>query len=196
MKRIQEIIDQISQLEDELNDELKNHKEHLIQDFEERKKRFEYELIEQQKRLKTGIIKYLWTSDIRSYVAAPFIYFLIVPLVILDLFVTIYQAICFPLFNIPKAKRNTFIIFDRTNLAYLNIFEKINCAYCSYANGLIAYTREIGGKTEQYWCPIKHARKAYITHLYYKNFIEYGDANSYQTRLNELRKQLSEAKKS
>jgi hypothetical protein len=35
--------------------------------------------------------------------------------------------------------------------------EKINCAYCSYANGAIASVREMASRTEIYWCPIKHA---------------------------------------
>jgi hypothetical protein len=190
MKRINEIIAEIHYLESELNDKLKIHKDHLMHDFEEKKKHFEYELIEQQKRFKTGLIKYLWTADIRSYLAAPFIYSLIIPFVFLDICVTVYQAICFPLFGIQRIKRADFITFDRAHLAYLNLFEKINCAYCSYANGLVAYVREIGGKTEQFWCPIKHAKKAYLGHPYYKNFLEYGDALSYQAKLDELRKKL------
>jgi hypothetical protein len=190
MKRIQEIIAQINNLEGELNDELKMHKDNLLLDFEEKRRHFEHELTEQQKRFRTGLIKYLWTADIRSFLAAPFLYFLIIPFLILDLFVTIYQGICFPLFGIAKTKREDFIVFDRAHLAYLNFFEKINCAYCSYANGLIAYIREIGGKTEQYWCPIKYAKKAYLGHPYYKNFLDYGDAISYQAELVKLREKL------
>jgi hypothetical protein len=90
---------------------------------------------------------------------APVIYAVIVPLVLLDLFVTIYQRVCFPVYGIPKVNRGDYLIFDRHHLAYLNALEKLNCAYCSYANGLIAYVREIAGRTEQYWCPIKHARR-------------------------------------
>ncbi len=190
MKRINEIIAEIHHLENELNDEFKIHKDHLMHDFEEKKKDFEYELIEQQKRFKTGLIKYLWTADIRSYLAAPFIYSLIIPFLFLDICASFYQAICFPLLRIQKVRRADFITFDRAHLAYLNLFEKINCAYCSYTNGLVAYIREIGGKTEQYWCPIKHAKKVYLGYPYYKNFLEYGDALSYQAKLDELRKKL------
>jgi hypothetical protein len=55
-------------------------------------------------------------------------------------------------------------VFDRYHLAYLNVLEKLNCAY---ANGLIAYVREIAGRTEQYWCPIKHARRVIGAHSHY-----------------------------
>lgn len=190
MKRIHEIITQINHLESELNDELRKHKDHLLQDFEEKKEQFEYELIEQQKRFKMGLVKYFWSADIRSFIAAPVLYFLIIPIAFLDFFVSTYQVICFPLFGITKVRRGDYIVFDRAHLAYLNFFEKINCAYCSYANGLVAYIREIGGKTEQYWCPIKHAKKAYLGHAYYKNFLDYGDAISYHEELEKLREKL------
>jgi hypothetical protein len=31
-----------------------------------------------------------------------------------------------------------YIVFDRGQLAYLNLLERFNCFYCSDANGLIA----------------------------------------------------------
>jgi hypothetical protein len=46
------------------------------------------------------------------------------------------------------------ISFDRRKLAYLNAIEKLNC---DYANGILTYAREIASRTEQFWCPIKHA---------------------------------------
>jgi hypothetical protein len=117
---------------------------------------------------------------------APVIYSLIVPLVLLDLFVTIYQAICFPVYGIPKARRRDYLVFDRSHLAYLNMLEKLNCAYCSYANGLIAYVREIAGRTEQYWCPIKHARRVIGAHPRYALFEDYGDAEGYRKWLEQF----------
>jgi putative component of membrane protein insertase Oxa1/YidC/SpoIIIJ protein YidD len=77
-------------------------------------------------------------------------------------------------------------------LAYLNVIEKVNCAYCSYGNGLMAYAREIVARTEMYWCPIKHARKVLQAHPYYAGFVDYGDAQSYQNELERLRTQLSQ----
>lgn len=188
--RIEDIVNHIQALEAELELEIKSRKDNLAHDFEEKRIQFEQELREQQKRFKMGLLKYLWTADLRSFIAAPFIYAVIVPFILLDIFVSIYQAICFPLFRIQKVKRSDYIIFDRAHLAYLNLFEKINCAYCSYGNGLIAYAREIAGKTEQYWCPIKHAKRAYLSHPYYKKFAEYGDAVNYQDDLKRLREEV------
>ncbi len=61
--------------------------------------------------------------------------------------------------------------------------EKLNCAYCSYANGVIAYVREIAGRTEQYWCPIKHARRAIGAYSHYAQFHDYGDAGGFRLPL-------------
>ena len=77
-----------------------------------------------------------------------------------------------------------------TSCEYLNIIEKFHCTYCEYANGLIAYLREIIGRTEQYFCPIKHARKILGTHARYNRFLDYGDAQDYEARLEAFRKAL------
>ncbi|MEI9804838.1 MAG: hypothetical protein WDN48_10785 [Pseudolabrys sp.] len=122
---------------------------------------------------------------------APVIYAGIVPFLLLDLFVSVYQAVCFPIYGIPKIKRGDYLVFDRHHLAYLNALEKLNCAYCSYANGLIAYTREIAARTEQYWCPIKHARRMVGSHSRYAMFDDYGNGDEYQAKLAELRKALA-----
>lgn len=188
---VQELVRRIHALELELEEELRNDANEMIRDFDEKRIHFEQEVVEQQKRFRMGLLRYLWTADIKSYFSAPFIYSLIVPLVLLDIFISSYQFICFPLYGIKKVRRSDHIIFDRAHLAYLNLFEKINCAYCSYANGLIGFCREVAGKTEQYWCPIKHAKRAYLSHPYYKKFAEYGDAANYHDTLEKLRRTLS-----
>lgn len=189
--RIQELVSRIHTLELELEEELKLHPNDLASDFDKKRIRYEQEVLAQQKKFKMGLLKYLWTADIKSYLSAPFIYSLIIPLLALDIFISSYQFICFPLYGIEKVRRSNYIIFDRAHLAYLNVFEKINCAYCSYANGLIGFCRDIAGKTEQYWCPIKHAKRVYLSHPNYKKFAEYGDATNYHDILEGLRKSLN-----
>ncbi len=125
----------------------------------------------------------------------PVIWFAIVPALFMDLFATIYQAICFPLYGIPKVKRSDYIIIDRHYLEYLNIIEKINCVYCGYFTGLIGFVQEVAARTEQYWCPIKHARKTRAIHSRYNNFfLDYGDCDRYQEKLKEIRKSFDDIK--
>jgi hypothetical protein len=126
----------------------------------------------------------------RNVVSAPFIYAVFLPLIVLDCFVMLYQFVCFPLYRIARAPRREYFVFDRTHLGYLNAIEKMNCAYCSYANGLASFLKEVVGRTEQYWCPIKHARRVLQTHPYYSGFVDYGDAQAYRDQL-QVRAQLA-----
>jgi hypothetical protein len=128
-------------------------------------------------------------------ITAPVIYSMIVPLVLLDLWTSLYQTVCFRAYGIPRVKRAEYILFDRRHLAYLNWIEALNCMFCAYGNGLIAYVREVSSLTEAYWCPIKHALKVHDPHDRYYQFLEYGDAKGYRARLDTLRKQLAEEPK-
>jgi hypothetical protein len=125
--------------------------------------------------------------------ASPLIYSLIVPFVLLDLWVSLYQQVCFRVYGIPQVRRRDYIVFDRAAPPYLNALEKLNCAYCSYVNGVIAYVREVGARTEQYWRPIKHARRVLGAHPRYPGFGTYGDGTNYQEKLREARAALRDA---
>jgi len=114
-----------------------------------------------QRQQRTGLWRYLSEAPLVHILSARFIYGMIVPLVILDLSVTAYQHLCFRIYGIPLVCRAHHLVIDRHHLAYLNAFEKLNCVYCGYANGLIAYAREITARTEQFWCPIKHAQRTF-----------------------------------
>jgi hypothetical protein len=77
-----------------------------------------------------------------------------VPIALLDLCVMAYQAVCFRVWGVWRVKQSSYILIDRQGLAYLNAIEKLNCFYCGYANGVIAFAREVAGRTAQYWRPI------------------------------------------
>lgn len=130
-------------------------------------------------------------ENILFFITAPVIYSLIIPALIMDAFVQMYQAICFPVYGIPKVKREDYIKQDRHRLRYLTSLKKVNCAYCAYFNGVIAYVREVAGRTEQYWCPIKHARPPKDRHPHYENFISYGDETAIERKWEEKRRKLS-----
>lgn len=123
----------------------------------------------------------------QNLLTAPIIYGMIVPLFVLDLSVTLYQAICFPIYRIAKVRRRDYFVFDRHRLSYLGWIDKFHCTYCSYANGLIAYSAEILGRTEEYFCPIKHARKLHGRHTRYMSFLEFGAVDNYEEKLDQRR---------
>ena len=189
--KLDELLARMRALEEEFERELKQRRAELHADFEDRRVRFEHEVLEQQRRFREGVLAYLRTSELRNVVTAPIIYPVLLPLLVLDVTVTLYQWLCFPLYRIPRVRRRDYFLFDRTHLAYLNIIEKVNCAYCSYGNGLVAYVREVIARTEQYWCPIKHARRVLQAHPYYGSFADYGDGDAYRRDLAELRAALT-----
>ena len=188
---IAELTEKVRDLEAEIDAEVARRHAELRVGLEHGRVVFEREILRRHRELKTALSTYLWNANPLVILTAPVIYALIVPLLLLDLMVSIYQAICFPVYGIPKVRRADYFVFDRHHLAYLNALEKLNCAYCSYANGLIAYVREIAARTEQYWCPIKHARRVIGSHPRYAAFDDYGDAEGYQKRAAELREALA-----
>jgi hypothetical protein len=178
--QIAALTERIAALEAELEGELAKRRAELRVGLEQGRAVFEAEILRRHRELRTKLSRYILNAHPLIVLTAPVIYSLIVPLILLDLFVTAYQAICFPAYGIAKVRRRDYLVFDRHHLSYLNALEKLNCAYCAYANGLIAYVREIAGRTEQYWCPIKHARRVIGAHSYYLQFQDYGDAEGFR----------------
>lgn len=190
--RIRQILQQIAELEDELRATLQAQKGRVSYHIQGKRIAFECAIREAHQKLKVGIFSWLLTVPLKNLLTAPIIYAMIIPLVLTDLFVTIYQASCFPVYGIPKIRRRDYITFDHQHLAYLNMIEKFHCMYCSYANGLIAYAREITARTEQYFCPIKHAQKMLGAHRRYQSYLEYGEAEDFQARLDKFRAALAQ----
>lgn len=186
--RIDELLARIEALQNELEGEYLKTRE----EWARKKADLADELARQQRRYKTGLFRFLIRSRILVLLTAPVIYAGWIPFLLMDLFVTLYQTICFPVYRIPRVRRGDYITFDRADLPYLNLVEKFNCFYCSYGNGVAAYTREVAARTEQYWCPIKHARRIKAAHDHYPKFFDYGDAEAFQQGLNRLRRQYDE----
>jgi hypothetical protein len=155
---------------------------------------FSEEIKQEHRKLKTSLARYIVRSRFFAILTAPFIYACFIPFVLLDLFVSVYQAICFPVYGIPKARRTDYMAIDRNKLRYLNALEGLNCMYCSYANGLLAYVVEIAGRTEQHWCPIKHARRIQHAHDRYSHFLPYGNATAYRERIDKVRDDFEDLK--
>lgn len=151
---------------------------------------FAQEMAALHRRLRLGWVAFLMEAPLLSLLVAPVIYSLIVPLALLDLWVSLYQGVCFPVYGIEKAERRHYILLDRGHLPYLNWIERLNCDYCAYANGVVAYAREVAARTEQYFCPIKHSRRCTGMHGRYGGFVDYGDAETYRKAWRRLRDEL------
>lgn len=176
------------ELEQELDRQLEERRAEFRYRLQRGKVRFDREVQALQKTYRIGLWRYVTGARIATVLTAPVIYSLIFPLALLDLSVTLYQHICFRVYGIELVRRADHVVLDRHMLAYLNLIEKINCVYCGYANGVIAYVREIAGRTEAHWCPIKHARRTLDPHGSFDSFMEFGDAEAYRDWLASGRK--------
>lgn len=190
--KLSELLQKISRLEHEVMDELHKKEHELYYQIQERKVKFSQQARQQHKQYLEHWRDYLGKSRWSVIVTAPVVYLCLPPALLMDGMVSFYQAVCFPIYNIPKVKRRDYIAFDRHHLSYLNGIEKLNCLYCSYFNGLVAYVREIAARTEQYWCPIKHAIRTKAHHSRYPYFEDYGAAENYRARLKEIRQQFED----
>ena len=190
--RIDELLEHIVSLENELETELNRARDRWRYRIEAGRVRFEREVAQAHKRLKQSVPRFLRESSLPNLLTAPIIYLMVVPIAVLDLSMTVYQTICFPVYGIARVRRPAYIVIDRQHLAYLNVIEKLNCVYCGYANGVFAYMREVAARTEQYWCPIRHAKRVRAPHSHYRTFVDYGDAEGYRRRLPILRGELKQ----
>ena len=187
---VADLTQKIRVLEEELEVQMALARADLHLRIEGGKVEFQEAVLRRHREMKTRLLHYLAGARPLIVITAPVIYALIVPLLLLDIFITTYQIVCFPVYGIEKVSRKDYLIFDRRYLAYLNLIEKFNCAYCSYANGLIGYVREIASRTEQYWCPIKHARKVVGAHPRYSSFADFGDAQGYKDEVAALAEKM------
>jgi len=187
MSRIDDLIEQARALEQEFQTEFDAKREGARVALAEERLRFSEGVAALQRKPPVGSLRYVAGTSLLNLLAFPVIWLMLVPMALLDLLLGLYQVVCFTAYRIPRVSRSEYIVLDRGDLPYLNAVEKLNCAYCGYANGLAGYFREIAARTEQYWCPIKHARRIVAMHDRYPTFFEHGDAESYRLGLERLR---------
>jgi hypothetical protein len=189
--RIRNLLAQIEALDEQLTNAIREQESNILFRINGKKVEFDENIRRAHRKARRRIIHWLVTDRPQNLITGPMIYFMIVPMALLDATVSLYQATCFPIYRIAKVARRDYIVFDRHHLGYLNFYEKLHCEYCAYANGLLAYASEIVARTEQYFCPIKHARKVLGSHAKYAQFLSFGDAEDYHKRLEEIRKALA-----
>jgi hypothetical protein len=189
----QDLLTRLRDLEEEIEEAVDQRRAKFRYHIDHKRVVFEAEMRKRHRAARIRLGAFLRRTRPLVVLTAPVIYSLIIPFVLIDLFVTVYQAVCFPVYGIAKVRRRDYVVIDRHALGYLNSLQKLNCVYCGYGNGVIAYVREVAGRTERYWCPIKHAFRVRGTHDHYPEFFDFGDADAFRTRLDEMREKLRDA---
>jgi hypothetical protein len=190
--KLDSLLEKMRSLEREMIHELRRKEAEFFYEVREKKVRFTNEAVERHRKLSKRLHRFLIDSPLLVLLTTPVIWSCLLPIAMLDVVISIYQAVCFPIYGIPKVPRSEYLLFDRRRLAYLNFIEKLNCEYCAYGNGILAYATEVAARTEQYWCPIKHALRIKSMHSRYKFFFDYGDAESYRKQIELLRRSFED----
>jgi hypothetical protein len=191
--RINQILGQMAALEAELRSAVHDQESRMFFQLNGKRVEFERSVRQAHLKLKKNFFRWLVTNRPQNLLTGPLIYGMVIPLLMLDACVSFYQWACFPIYGIAKVRRADYLVFDRRHLGYLNFIEKFHCTYCEYGNGLMGYMAEILARTEQYFCPIKHAHKILGTHARYNRFLAYGEADAYEEKLEAYRKALGKA---
>ena len=180
--RLQELARRAGEIEAELEAEIARRRAALGGRLVRGRLVFETEVRARHRAARENLLDYIRAIRLRDMATAPVIYSLIVPFALVDLWVTLYQWICFPAYGIPRVRRRDYVVIDRHRLGYLNALEKFNCAYCGYANGLLHYGVRLAGDTEAYFCPIKHQLRQQEFHEppHHRHFAPFGDAQAFQ----------------
>ncbi len=192
---LESLLERMRLLEKEILRELQKKELEFFYEVRKGKVRFTEEARTRHKRLVKRFLSYLRDTTFGVLLTAPVIWSCLIPVALTDLVFSVYQALCFPIYGIPKVKRREYIRLDRRHLAYLNWVEKLNCEYCGYANGVLAYASEIAARTEQHWCPIKHALRMKSMHSRYRFFFDYGDAEHYRQQIEQVRRSFEDIDK-
>ena len=187
MSYVERIAQRLRDAEDDLRCEVEEQQRRWDLRIHRGRVGFDQAVRQAHRRLRLSIPAYLRGANLFSLLTAPIVYSLLVPFALLDAWVTAYQWVCFPIYGIGRVPRAPYLVLDRHKLEYLNAIEKMNCTFCTYANGVIAYVREVASRTELYWCPIRHARTIPAPHPRYHHFFDYGDAERYHRDLGVLR---------
>ena len=61
-------------------------------------------------KYKTGLWPYLAHGRPANLVAAPVLYFAIIPFALLDLYLILYQLVCFPIYGIARVPRKEYFV--------------------------------------------------------------------------------------
>lgn len=191
-EKLDALLEKMQVLEKDILRELQKKELEFFYEVRQGRVRFSEEARARHKLLVKRFASYIRDSRFMILLTTPVIWACFIPIALLDLFMVVYQAICFPVYGIPKVKRRDYIKLDRRHLAYLNWAEKFNCEYCGYANGVLACATEVAARTEQYWCPIKHALRMKSMHSRYRHFFEYGDAEQYRQQIESVRRSFED----
>lgn len=110
---------------------------------------------------KRWYVDQFWRINFTGYLL-----FLLFPFfVFIDIGLCIMNYILFRFVNITVLKRSDYIKpFSRWKLPHKSFKYRLGCVYCSYANGLMYFGKDLVMSLEFLYCPWKQKQKTKIEH--------------------------------
>ena len=123
---IDDLLSKIKLMEQELLEEIQSQQQNFAYEIQQKRIYFEKQVVQQHKTLCSTVIDYLKNASFKHILTVPVIWAILIPAVLLDITVTLYQADLFSSVWHPQSQTGGLYVFDRRYLSYLNIVEKIN----------------------------------------------------------------------
>ncbi len=101
-EKIRQLLDQMSALEDDLRRELQAQEASALYQIKGKRVEFEAAVRQAHRKLKTNFFRWLVTYRPQNLITGPIIYSMIVPMLVLDVCVSFYQATCFRFTASPR----------------------------------------------------------------------------------------------
>jgi len=102
--QIEVLLDKMRDLEDELVDELQKQQEQFSYEILKRRVYFEEKVIIRHKEYAKQLFNYIADAKLKHILSVPFIWICIVPVALMDITISLYQAICFSYLRYSQSK--------------------------------------------------------------------------------------------
>src|SRR2546423_588072 len=114
--KLDTLLAEIRELEREMVGEARKKELDFCYKLHEKTVEFPGEAEPRHDALRLGIPDYVLHSRFLVLISSPVIWLCVVPIALADLVGSIYQAVCFPIYGIPKVVRSDYLAFDRHHL--------------------------------------------------------------------------------
>lgn len=104
-QRLQELASEIARLQGEPDREIESRRRALGWHLKRGIVEFEHGITIEHRRLRMGMVTFLARSPIGAILTAPVIYSMFIPLLLMDAWASLYQAIYFRAYRIPRVQR-------------------------------------------------------------------------------------------
>ena len=116
---VDRIVATIHEAEEALSEDVRDQQKRWQYDLHRGRVWFDKEVRHAHKQLKQGIPSFLRHGSVLNLLTTPIIYSLSLPFVLLDVWVSLYQWICFPIYGIDRVARAA-VLRDRPSQAWLS----------------------------------------------------------------------------